>query len=113
MATKAKKRPPEEEAPPIRPNMLMLNADGRSSSIAQSNFSHSIVGQTKFFNSRFHQSNFEATSWDECDFDGSTFTACSFAGAEFVDCDVEQLVINGINIGNLMRLMRGEGGTNG
>ena len=95
---------------PIRPNMLMLNADGRSSTLARTDFSHSVLTELKLFNSRVHQSNLEGCAFDETDFDGSTFSGCSFRGVELVNCDVDRLIINGINIGNLMRLLTGLGG---
>jgi uncharacterized protein YjbI with pentapeptide repeats len=95
---------------PIRPNMLMLNADGRSSTLARTDFSHSVLTELKLFNSRIHQSNLEGCSFDETDFDGSTFSGCSFRGVEFVNCDVDRLIINGVNIGNLLRLLTGHGG---
>jgi uncharacterized protein YjbI with pentapeptide repeats len=93
-----------EATGPVRPNMLLLNAKGMSSTFARVDLSHSILTQVRLFNSRLHQTNFESAAIDECDFDGSTFTGCSFRGVELVNCDVDRLVINGLNIGALMRL---------
>jgi uncharacterized protein YjbI with pentapeptide repeats len=93
---------------PLRPNMLMLNADATSSTIARTNFSHCVVTESKMFNSRFHESNFEGTAYDGCDFDGAVFSGCSFRGVEFANCDVDHLVINGINVGNLLRVAMGD-----
>jgi uncharacterized protein YjbI with pentapeptide repeats len=50
----------------------------------------------------------EGCAFNSCDFDGSTFAGCSFRGVEFIDCDVDRLVVNGINIGNLLRLAMGD-----
>jgi uncharacterized protein YjbI with pentapeptide repeats len=107
------KKPPvvhRDHNRPIQPNMLMLNADARSSTIAKTVFSHSVFTEIAAFNSRFHESNFEGTSFDGCDFDGAVFSGCSFRGVEFANCDVDHLIINGINIGNLLRIMMGEVG---
>lgn len=99
---------------PVRPNMLMLNADARSSTFARADFSHSIMSELRFFNSRIHQSNLEGCAFDDSDFDGTTFSGCSFRGVQLVNCDVDHMVINGVNIGNLMRMLSGPiGGKHG
>jgi uncharacterized protein YjbI with pentapeptide repeats len=108
MATHEKEEPASKEAKhPIRPNMLMLNAKGMSSTVAKTDFSHSVLTEVKFFNSRVHQSNLEGCAFDSCDFDGSTFSSCSFRGVELINCDVDRLMINGINVGNLLRIAMG------
>lgn len=101
------KRQSEGIGPPIRPNMLVVNGNGRSSTLAETDLSHSVLTKTSFFNSRMHQSNFEGSSFDDCEFDGATMTGCSFRGVELVNCDVDRLVINGVNIGSLLRLLTG------
>jgi uncharacterized protein YjbI with pentapeptide repeats len=109
-----KNQRPDPEKRPIRPNMLMLNADGRSSTLARTDFSHSVLTEMRFFNGRIHQSNFEGCAFDDVDLDGSTFSGCSFRGVELINCDVDQLVINGVNVGSMMRLLQGRtGGKNG
>ena len=112
MVAEAKKKTGENR--PIQPNMMMLNANGQSSTLARTNFSHSVLTEVKFFNCRVHQSNFEGCAFDDTDLDGSTFSGCSFRGVELINCDVDQLIINGTNIGSLMRLLSGPmGGKNG
>ena len=101
-------KPEEQPGPrPIRPNMLLLNADGKSSTLARVDLSHSVLSDVKLFNSRLHQSNLEGCAFDDTDFDGSTFSGCSFRGVQLVNCDVDRLIINGVNIGNLLRLLSG------
>lgn len=95
---------------PIRPNMMVLNASGVSSTLASTDFSHSVLTEVKLFNSRLHQSNLEGCAFDECDFDGAIFSSCSFRGVEFSNCDIDKLVINGVNIGNLLRVTLGNAG---
>lgn len=101
---KDKDRRPDDDQRPIRPNMIMYNGDGTSSTVARTSFAHSVLTQNRFFNSRFHQTNMEGCAFDECEFDGSVFSGCSFRGVELINCDVDRLVINGINIGNLLRI---------
>src|SRR5436309_2971696 len=102
--SKEKEHHSSEDKRPIRPNMLMLNADGTSSTVARTSFAHSVLTQNQFFNSRFHQTNMEGCAFDECDIDGSVFSGCSFRGVELVNCDVDRLIINGVNIGSLLRI---------
>ena len=53
--------------------MLVINAEGQSSTFAGLNVSHSVFSQAAAFNSRFHASNFEGCSFDSSDFDGPFF----------------------------------------
>jgi len=99
-----------DEKRPIRPNMMMLNANGISSTLAKTDFSHSVLTEVKLFNSRIHQSNIEGCAFDECDFDGTTFSGCSFRGVELINCDIDRLTINGLNIGNLLQIAMGTQG---
>ena len=94
--------------PPIRPNMLVLGASAMNSTFARTDMSHSVLSENKHFNSCFHESNFEGCAFNSCDFDGSTFVACSFRGVELINCDIDHLMINGINIGNLLRITMGD-----
>ncbi|RZB13784.1 pentapeptide repeat-containing protein [Streptomyces sp. F001] len=110
MPKAVRREPPPETPAPIRPNMLLINGNAVSSTFAQTDLSHSVLTQVRFFNSRLHQSNFEGSAFDDCDLDGATFTGCSLRGVEFTNCDVDRLVINGINIGNLLRLLHGTQG---
>ncbi|WP_203819617.1 pentapeptide repeat-containing protein [Paractinoplanes ferrugineus] len=66
--------------------------------------------QIEAFNTRIHASSFEGAAFDEGDFDGATFTGCSMRGVELINCDVDHLVVNGVNVGNLLRLLLGEEG---
>jgi uncharacterized protein YjbI with pentapeptide repeats len=103
-----------EHVRPIRPNMMMLNADGRSSTLARTDFSHSVLSEMRLFNSRVHQSNLEGCAFDDCDLDGSTFSGCSFRGVQLINCDVDHMTINGVNVGSLMHLLSGPlGGKHG
>jgi uncharacterized protein YjbI with pentapeptide repeats len=98
----------------VRPNMLMMNASGQSSTLARVDFSHSVLTDVQLFNSRVHQSNFEGCGFDDSDFDGSVFSGCSFRGVELINCDVDHLVVNGVNVGALLRVAQGAlGGKNG
>jgi uncharacterized protein YjbI with pentapeptide repeats len=99
---------------PIQPNMMMLNANGHSSTLARTDFSHSVMSEMRFFNTRVHQSNLEGCAFDDCDLDGSTFSGCSFRGVQLINCDVDHMTINGVNVGSLMRLLSGPlGGKHG
>lgn len=101
----------EIDGSPVRPNMLVANASAVSSTFSNTDFSHSVLTQVRFFNSRLHDANFEGTSFDGVDFDGATLTGCSLRGVRLINCDVDQLVVNGINVGSLLRLLHGtEGG---
>jgi uncharacterized protein YjbI with pentapeptide repeats len=90
---------PESQERPIWPNMLLLNDNGTSSTVAYTNFSHSILTEVKLFNSRMRQSNLEGCAFDPRDFDGLTFSRSSLRGVELINCDVDRLVINGVNVG--------------
>lgn len=94
--------------PPLRPNMLVVNADARSSTIADVDLSHSVLSRVRLFNSRLHEINLEGAALDAADLDGAIFTGCSFRAVELVNCDVERLVINGINVGTVLGLMMGQ-----
>lgn len=114
MAAKLHVDDKEKGGAPIRPNMMILNADGRSSTVARTDLSHSVMSELRFFNTRIHQSNFEGCAFDDCDFDGTTISGSSFRGVQLVNCDVDHMVINGVNIGSLMRLLSGPiGGKHG
>lgn len=99
-----------DEERPVRPNMIMVNADATSSTVAGTNLSHCVFTETKLFNTRFHKSNFEGTAFDACDLDGAVLSGCSLRGVELINCDVERLVINGVNVGNLLKLAMGDVG---
>jgi uncharacterized protein YjbI with pentapeptide repeats len=94
----------------LRPNMLLANGNATSSTLVNIDFSHSVMTRLAAFNARIHTSNFEGAAFDEGDFDGAIFTGCSMRGVELVNCDVDHLVVNGVNVGNLLRLLLGEEG---
>jgi uncharacterized protein YjbI with pentapeptide repeats len=96
------------ERPPLQPNMLMVKSKVRSSTIVNSDFSHCIFSEVTMFNSRFHECNMEGTAFDNCDLDGAVLSGCSLRGVELINCDVDRLIINGINVGNLLRISMGE-----
>lgn len=110
MEYEAKVRSKRDPNAPIRPNMLVVNGNGTCSTLARVDWSHSILTQVKLFNSRIHQSNFESCSFDDCDFDGATFSGCSLRGVEFINCDLDRVIVNGMNIGALLRLISGPAG---
>ncbi len=91
--------------PPLRPNMLVSGANVISSTIARTDFSHCVLSENKHFNSRFHESNLEGCAFNSCDFDATTFAGCSFRGVEMINCDVDKLIINGVNVGNLLKIV--------
>ncbi|WP_182903497.1 pentapeptide repeat-containing protein [Microbispora sp. H10830] len=110
MTEEAQGRQDEPERSPLRPNTLLANVNAVSSTFANTDLSHSVLTQVRFFNSRLHHSNFEGASFDGSDLDGATFTGCSLRGVELINCDVDRLVINGINVGNLLRMLHGTPG---
>ena len=103
------RRPPVPPGGPIQPNMLVVTAEGYSSTFANVNLSHSVLTEVNFFNTRLHQSNFEGAVFNDGDLDGAAFIGCSMRGVQLINCDVDRLVVNGVNIGNLLRLLQGQG----
>jgi uncharacterized protein YjbI with pentapeptide repeats len=96
-----------QELPVIRPNMLVIGQDATSSTFAGNRFDHSVLMESTFFNSRFVNGNFEGVAFDNVSFDGAIATNCSLRGVELRNCDVDSLIINGVNIGHVLKLLLG------
>jgi uncharacterized protein YjbI with pentapeptide repeats len=90
---------------PFVPNMATAGADFSGSSFAAVTAGHSVVTGSSFFNSFFHKTNLESCTFQACELDGSLFDGCSLRAVELRDCDVEGLVINGIRVGELLKLL--------
>lgn len=93
---------------PLRPNMLLTNARATSSTFASLGAEHCVVAGSNFFNSLFHRTNLEGCSFVDCELDGALLENCSLRGVVLRNCDVDGLVINGIHIGALLRLLKGQ-----
>ena len=93
---------------PLQPNMLALNGDLTSSTLATITAPHSIVTGCNWFNSLFHGCNLEGTTFQISELDGALFENCSLRGVEFRKCDIDGLVINGIRVGQLLKLLVAE-----
>lgn len=87
----------------LQPNMLVMNADVASSTLARVRHDHSVISESRYLNCLFSETNFEGSSFSGCDFDGCRVENASFRGVELFNCDVEGLVINGLNISQLLR----------
>jgi uncharacterized protein YjbI with pentapeptide repeats len=98
------REPSHAGRPPLQPNMLMLNGNAVSSTFNRLRLDHSVLGDSMFLNCLFNRSNFEGSSFFGCDFDGSLLENCSLRGVELRDCDTEGLMINGIRVGDLLKL---------
>jgi uncharacterized protein YjbI with pentapeptide repeats len=85
--------------------MLCLRADITSSTFSNLSAGHSIIGASTFFNTAFHRTNFENAQFSACEFDGTVIENCSFRAVQLRNCDVEGLVIDGVNIGSLLKLL--------
>lgn len=94
-----------QENAPLRPNMLSLNADVTSSTFGTLKAGHSVFTGSFFFNSLHHRGSFESAEFSTCELDGALFENCSFVGVELRNCDVEGLVINGVRVGELLKLL--------
>ncbi|MGH6882641.1 pentapeptide repeat-containing protein [Hypericibacter sp.] len=95
-------------APPvIQPNMLVANADMASSTLTRVRHDHSVISETRYLNCLFSESNFEGSSFQGCGFDGCVVENASLRGVELRNCDVEGLVIDGINVGELLKQLTG------
>jgi len=92
---------------PIQPNMLVANGSGVSSTFAKLDLSHSVLTQVRLFNTRLHRVSLDGAAFDDADLDGAVFTGCSLRCVRLVDCDVDRMVINGIQVGSLLRLLHG------
>jgi len=90
---------------PLQPNMICLNADATSSTFASLKAGHSVFTGSHLFNCLHHRGNFEGSEFSNCEFDGTLFDNCSLAGVQLRNCDVDGLVINGVRIGELLRLI--------
>lgn len=89
----------------LAPNMLSLNADATSSTFATMTAPHSLVTGSNLFNSIFHNSNLESCTFQNCELDGALYDNCSLRGVELRNCDIEGLIINGVRVGNLLKLL--------
>jgi uncharacterized protein YjbI with pentapeptide repeats len=96
---------PAEPSGHLQPNMLCLRADVTSSTFSSLSAGHSIIAASTFFNTVFHRTNFESAQFNACEFDGAVMENCSFRAVQLRNCDVEGLVIDGINIGSLLKLL--------
>lgn len=99
---------PEPAAQPsghLQPNMLCLRADVTSSTFGSLSAGHSIITASTFFNTVFHRTNFESAQFNACEFDGAVLENCSLRAVQLRNCDVDGLVIDGINIGSLLKLL--------
>jgi hypothetical protein len=92
---------------PFQPNMLVMNADMASSTITRMRQDHSVISETRYLNCLFSETNFEGSSFSGCGFDACVVENTSLRGAELRNCDVEGLVINGVNVGELLRQITG------
>jgi uncharacterized protein YjbI with pentapeptide repeats len=95
------------QRPLLQPNMLVMNADVASSTIARVRHDHSVISESRYLNCLFSETNFEGSSFSGCDFDGCKVENASLRGVELSNCDVEGLVINGVNVGELLRQLAG------
>jgi uncharacterized protein YjbI with pentapeptide repeats len=95
----------ETQDPPLRPNMLALNGDLTGSTLATVTAAHSILTGCNWFNSLFHGCNLEGTSFQISELDGALFENCSLRGVELRNCDVDGLIINGVRVGQLLKLL--------
>ena len=93
--------------PIFQPNMLVMNADLASSTIARVRHDHSVVSESGYLNCLFNQTNFEGSSFVGCGFDGCVVENGSLRGVELRNCDIDGLVINGINVGELLSRLTG------
>ncbi|MEO7170064.1 MAG: pentapeptide repeat-containing protein [Sphingomonas sp.] len=93
------------QKPLLSPNMICIAQDATSSTFSNITAGHSIFGASSFFNSAFHRSNFESTHFSACEFDGAVIENCSLRAVQLKNCDVDGLVIDGINIGSLLKLL--------
>ncbi|MFO1080613.1 MAG: pentapeptide repeat-containing protein [Reyranellaceae bacterium] len=101
-------RPAAATATPLfQPNMLVMNADLASSTMARVRHDHSVISESRYLNCLFSETNFEGSSFSGCDFDGCRVENASLRGVQFSNCDVEGLVINGVNISELLRQLAG------
>jgi len=89
----------------LQPNTLSINADVTSSTFSNFTAGHSIFSNSNFFNTAFNRSNLESCHFQGCEFDGSMIENSSLRGVELRNCDVDGLVINGINVGSLIKLL--------
>jgi uncharacterized protein YjbI with pentapeptide repeats len=96
---------------PLRPNMLLSNMKATSSTLDQVQFDHCIFNNSDFADSLFKDINIRSVSFQQAMFDGSGFQRCSLRGVQFQDCNIEGLVINGIRIGDLLRRIAFDGGS--
>lgn len=93
--------------PLIQPNMLVANADMASSTLTRIRHDHSVISETRYLNCLFSESNFEGSTFQGCGFDGCVVENASLRGVELRNCDVEGLVIDGINVGELLKQLTG------
>lgn len=89
---------------PLRPNMLASNMRAISSTFDNIDFSHSIFRTPLFASSVFLNGNLVGAAFQGGSLEGANFQRCSLRGAQIQNCDVEGLVVNGIKIGELLKL---------
>jgi uncharacterized protein YjbI with pentapeptide repeats len=90
--------------PPLQPNMLLVNGNAVSSTFNRLRLDHSVLSDSMLLNCFFNRTNFDGSTFSGCDFDGSLLENCSLRGVELRDCNVEGLVINGIRVGDLLKM---------
>lgn len=89
----------------LYPNMLIKNETVTSSTFSKVDFDHCIVDSSKYTNSLIKGTDLRFMSIYDSTFEGCYFDRCSLKGAKFSNCNVDGLVINGINIGNLLKFL--------
>jgi uncharacterized protein YjbI with pentapeptide repeats len=99
---------PRTEAP-LRPNMLLVQAEATSSTFSRLKLDHCVFDGCKLVNSMFHQSNFESSTFSGAELDGTLFDNCSLRGVVLRNCEVDGLVINGVEVGRLLKVFAAGG----
>ncbi|HEV3000640.1 MAG TPA: pentapeptide repeat-containing protein [Solirubrobacteraceae bacterium] len=95
----------EQGRPLLEPNMLVLNANATSSTFQRVNLDHCVLSEVLGFNSQFDRCSFEGSTFQGVELDGSVFENSSFRGVELRNCDTEGLIVNGVNVGALLKLL--------
>lgn len=91
----------------LQPNMLIMNGDVASSTLTRVRHDHSVISESRYLNCLFHETNFESSTFAGCSFEACVIVNGSLRGAELRNCDTEGLVINGVNIGELLKQFTG------
>ena len=88
---------------PLRPNMLLVQAEATSSTFSRLKLDHCVFDGTRLVNSMFHQCSFDSSTFSGAELDGSLFDNCSLRGVVLRNCEVDGLVINGVEVGRLLK----------